>query len=326
MTDLFKIFQGLREQSSGNEDTILVHGIPNRVDHKIGVSKEGLPLFFIATEDTNKVSIDIDLKLIQVAFQKNCKLISKEGDKSDGIYTIVSLKTDSEDIGKYFVNTLHNLVKQLELNPSFVQIKTELNNLINLFRSLSKPAKKTIQGLWTELLFINQSNDVEYVIKSWHKGKNDRYDFNDGIDKVEIKSTSKNDRIHRFSLSQLKEIKDTVIIIGSTFTVETGKGINANDLIETISEKVSDPSLILKIYHEVAETMGDEFENIFDIYFDYNLALNSIQYFDVRDIPNLSDNFISPAITNVKYDCNLSNVNSIATESNPSQLLKALAK
>ena len=325
MTDLFKIFQGLREQSPGIEDTILVHGIPNRLDHKIGVSKEGLPLFFIATKDTSKNAIDINLKLIQVAFQKNCKLISKEGDKSDGIYTIVSLKTDSEDIGNYFVNTLHNLVNQLDLNPSFVQIKTELNNLVNLFRSLSKPAKKTIQGLWTELLFINQSNDIEYVIKSWHQGKNDRYDFNDGIDKVEIKSTSKSDRIHRFSLSQLQEIKDTLIIIGSTFTVETGKGINANDLIETIREKVSDPSLILKIYNVVAETMGDEFERIFDIYFDYNLALNSIQYFNVRDIPKISDDVISPAITNVKYDCNLSNVNSIDTVSNASQLLKALS-
>lgn len=324
MTDLFKIFQGLKEQSSGIEDTILVHGIPNRLDHKIGVSKEGLPLFFIATKDTSKNAIDINLKLIQVAFQKNCKLISKEGDKSDGIYTIVSLKTDSEDIGKYFVNTLHNLINQLELNPSFVQIKTELNNLINLFRSLSKPAKKTIQGLWTELLFINQSNDIEYVIKSWHQGKNDRYDFNDGIDKVEIKSTSKSDRIHRFSLSQLQEIKDTVIIIGSTFTVEIGKGISANELIETISEKVSDPSLILKIYNVVAETMGDNFQHIFDIYFDYNYALNSILYFNIRDIPKISSEALPSQITNVKFDCNLSNIDSINKKHITSQLLKAL--
>lgn len=324
MTDLFKIFQGLREQSSGNEDTILVHGIPNRVDHKIGVSKEGLPLFFIATEDTSKNSIDINLKLIQVAFQKNCKLISKEGDKSDGIYTIVSLKTDSEDIGKYFVNTLHNLINQLEINPSFVQIKRELNNLINLFRSLSKPAKKTIQGLWTELLFIDQSIDTEYVIKSWHQGKNDRYDFNDGIDKVEIKSTSKNDRIHRFSLSQLQKIEDTLVIIGSTFAVETGKGKSANDLIESINKKISDPSLMLKIHNTVAETMGDNFQHIFDIYFDYNYALNSILYFNIRDIPKISSEALPSQITNVKFDCNLSNIDSINKKHITSQLLKAL--
>ena len=110
-----------------------------------------------------------------------------------------------------------------------------------------------------------------------------------------------------------------------TFSLVNPLSSSAYFTIETIREKVSDPSLILKIYNVVAETMGDEFERIFDIYFDYNLALNSIQYFNVRDIPKISDDVISPAITNVKYDCNLSNVNSIDTESNASQLLKALS-
>lgn len=325
MTKLFEIFQGLKEQNCGNEDTILVHEIPNKVDHKIGVSKEGLPIFFITTNDTSKNAVDINLKLIQVDYQKKCKLVSKEGNKSEGIYTIVSLKSDSENISKYFVNTMCNLINQLDINPSFIQIKTELNNLIKLFRSLSKPAQKTIQGLWTELLFILQSNDVEYVIKSWHQDKNDLYDFNDGIDKVEVKSTSKSNRIHRFNLSQLQEIKDTLIIIGSTFTVETGKGINANEIIEKIREKVSDTSLILKIYNVVADTMGDDFERIFDIYFDYNLALNSIKYFNVKDIPKISNDLISQAITNIKYDCNLTHVNSIDPEVNTSKLLKALS-
>jgi len=324
MRDLFKIFQELRDKNFGIEDTILVQGIPDRVEHKIGVSKEGLPLFFIATKDTKKSATDINLKLIQVAFHKNCKLISKEGDKSDGVYTIVSLKSNSEDIIKYFVNTVHYLINQLDINSSFTQIKAELNNLVNLFRSLSKPAKKTIQGLWTELLFINQSNDIEYVINCWHQGKNDRYDFNNGIDKIEIKSTSKNDRIHRFSLSQLEKIKNTEIAIGSTFTVETGKGKNANDLIESIKEKVSEPSLMFKINNIVANTMGDELESIFDVCFDYNLALHSIRYFDIRDIPKINSETIPNEITNIKYDCNLSNVNSIDNSEVTSQLLKAI--
>ena len=324
MIDLFKIYHELRENSCKDEDTILVESIPNRIDHKIGISRDGFPMFFIATNEMSKNAMNINLKLIQVAFQENCELISKEGVKSDGIYTIVSLKSDSEDIVKYFVNTLHCLINQLDPNPSFAHIKVELNNLVNLFRSLSKPAKKTIQGLWTELLFIDQSIDTEYVIKSWHQGKNDRYDFNDGIDKVEIKSTSKNDRIHRFSLSQLQKIEDTLVIIGSTFAVETGKGKSANDLIESINKKISDPSLMLKIHNTVAETMGDNFQHIFDIYFDYNYALNSILYFNIRDIPKISSEALPSQITNVKFDCNLSNIDSINKKHITSQLLKAL--
>ena len=125
-------------------------------------------------------------------------------------------------------------------------------------------------------------------------------------------------------MSQLQEIKDTLIIIGTTFTVETGKGINANDLIETIREKISDPSLMLKIHNTVAETMGDNFQHIFDIYFDYNYALNSILYFNIRDIPKISSEALPSQITNVKFDCNLSNIDSINKKHITSQLLKAL--
>lgn len=324
MGDLFKIIKDLLEGSLIYEDTILVESIPNRISHKIGVSKDGFPMFFIATNDRGNNAMDINLKLIQVAFQKNCELISKEGVKSNGIYTIVSLKSNSEDIVKYFINTLNFLINQLDLNPSFIQIKAELNNLVNLFRRLSKPAKKTIQGLWTELLFIDQSNDIEYVIKSWHHSKSDRYDFNDGIDKVEIKSTSKNERVHRFSLSQIEEVKKTLIIIGSTFSIETGNGLCANDLMESIKKKISDPSLKLKVHNIVVDTMGDKFQHVFDVYFDYNFALNSISYYDVKDVPKISSRAVPNEVTNLKFDCNLSNIDSINKDEITSQLLKAL--
>jgi hypothetical protein len=325
MIDLFKIFQRLRKNNSSATDTILVDSIPNRLEHKIGISKEGLPMFFIATNYSEKTAMDINLKLIQVGYQKNCELINESGDISEGVYTIVSLKTNSEDMIKYFVNTVYYLISQLDPNPSFTEIKTELNNLVNLFRSLTKPPKKTIQGLWTELLFIEQGKNLEYLINSWHQAKNDRYDFNDGIDKIEIKSTSKNERIHRFSLNQLEEVKNVHVIIGSTYTIETGIGLCANDLIESINGKVEDASTMLKIYDIISETMGVDFERIYDVYFDYNFALNSIQYFDVQDIPKIGREVISPLITNIKYDCNLSHVVPLKTEEISSQLLKALS-
>lgn len=326
MIDLFKIFQRLRKNSSSNLDSVLVENIPDRLDHKIGVSKEGLPLFFIATKDADNNAMDINLKLIQVAFQKDCELITEEEEIKKGVYTIVSLKSNSEDMTKYFVNTVYYLINQLNLNPSFAQIEAELNNLVNLFRSLSKPPKKTIQGLWTELLFIEQGKDVEYLISSWHQTKNDRYDFNDGIDKIEIKSTSKNERIHRFSMTQLQDVKDVLLIIGSTFTLETGKGLCANDLIESIKAKVTNAGLMLKIHNVVSETLGEEFERIYDVNFDYKLALNSIQYFDVRDIPKIKSEAIPHSITDVKYDCNLSYVGSLETEETKSQLLDAMSQ
>lgn len=61
----------------------------------------------------------------------------------------------------------------------------------------------SIQGLWAELFVISIASNPEYLLKAWHSSLNDVYDFNDGIDKIEVKSTSKSHRIHKFSYDQL---------------------------------------------------------------------------------------------------------------------------
>lgn len=324
MKDPFIIFQKLKGIDDSVKGLIKVKDIPGFPQHKIGISTSGMPMFFIATQDKDRDALDINLKLIEVQFQKDCELYNDNGEIQKGVFSIVALKTNSDDLVKYFIFTVFYLIKQLGETPSFQQIKNELNNLVNLFRSLSKPPKDSIQGLWTELLIIEQSNDPEYLLKSWHQSKTDRYDFNDGIDKLEVKSTNKQDRIHRFSHSQLTNVDNTLILIGSTFTIETGKGTCANDLIVSICNRVEDQNCIKKLNEIVAETMGDKIEQIFEFYFDYNYAINSLKYFNVNDIPTIDLQAIPAEITNLKFDCNLSKVRTINDVSINSKLLNAI--
>lgn len=324
MSDLNQIFDKLRAKDSRKEDSVLVEDIPGYNRHKIGISKDGLPIFFVATDEDDTSAIDINLELIKVEFQKRCELITEHGETKTGVYSIVSLKSDSEDIIKYFVNTVYYVIRQLSINPSFTEIKAELNNLVHLFRSLSNPPKKEIQGLWTELLIIEKSKDADYMIGCWHQNKSDRYDFNDGFDKIEIKSTSKNSRTHRFSATQLQEISNSFILIGSTFTIETGTGVCANDLMEEIAKKISDPKLLLRLNAVVAETMGSDIDRIYDTFFDYNRAVDEIKYFDIKSIPSLNHFKIPSEITNIKFDCDLTDVEAISAVKTDSKLINAL--
>lgn len=324
MSDLNQIFDKLRAKDSGKEDSVLVEDIPGYNRHKIGISKDGMPIFFVATDEDDSSAIDINLELIKVEFQKRCELITEHGETKTGVYSIVSLKSDSEDIIKYFVNTVYYVIRQLSINPSFTEIKAELNNLVHLFRSLSNPPKKEIQGLWTELLFIEKAKDADYMIGCWHQNKSDRYDFNDGFDKIEIKSTSKNSRTHRFSATQLREVSNSFILIGSTFTIETGTGVCANDLMEEIAKKISDPKLLLRLNAVVAETMGSDIDRIYDTFFDYNRAVDEIKYFDIKSIPSLNHFKIPPEITNIKFDCDLTDVEAISAVKTDSKLINAL--
>lgn len=321
--DIYEVFNSLKEKHPGDSDIFLVENIKGGI-HKIGVSNEGLPSFFIFTEESQEKVLDVNLKLIKVAFKKKCQLQTTNGDIIEGTYTIVSLNSASEDFVKYFLSTVGYLIDQLSDDSSFGQIKKELNKLINLFKSLSSPSQKTIQGLWAELLIIDQSSDINYAIRSWHQDKNDRFDFNDGADKIEIKSTTKTEREHRFSLAQLTDIQNINVLIGSVITAETGTGKCVNDLLLSISSRVSDPVLLSKISTTVAETMGKNFESIFDVFFDYQLALNSIMFFKAEDVPKIQSNSVPIEVSNVKFDCKLDENNAINKEDYSSVLIRAL--
>ena len=324
MVTLYNKYLSLREKDSSNDDTIFVDKIPGVSNHKIGVSKNGQPMFFISTKEKNKTKLPLDLKLIQVEFNKHCELIYKSNKKETGTYTIIKLKSESKEITKYFISNVLHIIKNLGSEPSFDQIKNELNKLASLFQVLLKKPKKTIQGLWAELLIIEQSKDPSYLINCWHQKKSDLYDFNNGFDKLEVKSTSKSKRVHKFSLNQLQEIKDSLILVGSIFTIETDKGINAETLIEKIQERLNSPEEVSKLQNVVADTMGIQIERIYDTFFDYTHALNSIKLFNVIDVPKILNDSVPQEISNVKFNSDLSGIRELTDSDFNSDLLNSI--
>jgi hypothetical protein len=309
MQNVFKIFQDLKNESPRNGDSFAIATLPTIKTHKLGISFNGQPMFFIkCDEKTKAISLDTNLEFISVQYNRQCQLINKKGKIEEGFYTIISLKSDSDYLQEYFLKIVFVLVKNLSEKPLLKYLKIEIEKLINLFTKFSKPALKTIQGLWAELLIIEQSKNPEYLVKSWHNSTSDKYDFNDGNDKIEVKSTSKSRRIHNFSLEQLIPNSKSKLIVSSIMTIETGTGTNIFDLIEMIELKIKDENLIYRMNEIVASTLGKDFEKAFDIYFDYQFSIDSIQHYASVDIPTININSIPSIIMNVRFDCDLTDV------------------
>jgi hypothetical protein len=203
-------------------------------------------------------------------------------------------------------------------------LKVEVDKLINLFSKFSQPAIKTIQGLWAELLIIEQSYNPDYLIQAWHSSSTDKFDFNDGVDKVEVKSTSKSRRIHNFSIEQLNPNKNSNLIIASIFTVETGIGDSVFSLVESIVRKLKDKQLSFRINEIIAQTLGKDFEKAFDIFYDYQLAIDSIAYFDSCDVPSINTNNIPKEVKNVRFESDLTDLPCLKKNQAKSVLHKSL--
>jgi hypothetical protein len=306
----FKVFMSLQNRKQSNPGYILVESVPYSVHHKIGISNDGFPLFFVKCDIETK-SIDINLEFISVMFSQVCSIKEKEKN-SDDVFTIVLLKTFNRDLQNYFTDVFSIILQQLEPVPSEINLQREIRKVIDLFSSISKPPLKSVQGLWAELLVIEKARAPEYLIYAWHISPSDKYDFNDSKDKLEIKSTSKSNRIHRFSLEQLNTNQSSQLLIGSTFVIETGSGKSILNLRDNIISKLSDFKVILRLNEIIFNTIGNEYDKLGDIFFDYQKASDTLLFYNVLDMPSIDIDSIPSQISNVTFDCDLTNVPTIS--------------
>lgn len=75
-------------------------------------------------------------------------------------------------------------------------------------------------------------------MKYWHSIPEEKFDFNAGTERVEVKSSSTFERKHTFSSEQLNPPADTQVLIASVFVKQHNSEINIQQLTESISAKV----------------------------------------------------------------------------------------
>lgn len=288
----------------------------------LGISSEGNPIFFIDKEFQNTTK-DIRLALISVLFNRDCSLIQDDGTTVEKKFSLILLHSDDYDMQQYFINVVSLLFQKLHKDPSQKELVDEINKLTLLFSATTKPAMKTIQGLWAEMLIIEQANNPEYLIKAWHSSPNSKYDFNDGQNKLEVKSTTQQKRIHSFSYEQTIPNPNSKLLIASIMVIETGVGKSIMDLRDNICKRVSDLDLQYKVNEMILSSLGSDFSYITDLFFDYQYAIDETAFINSENIPTIPESVIPNELSNIKFSCDLSNVPSIKKEDliNSSEIL-----
>lgn len=166
MNDVYQLFKSLLNKPV-EEGCYAADSIPFACQHKIGISPEGYPMFFIQTLGKEK-TLDITMEFIKVMFNRSCSIIENNEIRRTHEYTIVSLNAGNVDYQKYFIDVVCILLHGLSDNVTIKTLKIELMKIADLFSNLSKPSKKTLQGLWAELLVIERSKSPAYLLQSWH--------------------------------------------------------------------------------------------------------------------------------------------------------------
>lgn len=307
LANLFQKFDELRTSVTEFVDAYKVVPVSKNNGHKLGCSENGFPVFFIECSDAPNVA-NIHLRIIDALFNQRCNLSVNNKLIADKKYCMVVMKDSEDDLIKYFLDVISLVLEKLPKQPTTKQLAVELAKITQLFTNMSAVDAETIQGLWAEMLVIEQSHNPDYLIKSWHNSPIDKYDFNDGSDKIEVKSTIKQIRTHKFAIEQLNPNQGSRLVVASIQMTKTGTGCSLFDLEEKIMSKISDRDSAIRLKEIIVSTIGAHLSEIGSVFYDYAQAVDSLKFYDYKVVPSISLDCIPQGVSNVHFSVDFSNV------------------
>lgn len=307
-TKLFEEIQNFVATSEENRYRVI--SLPE-LPHKLGYSEKGFPIFFVVSCDNSSMMHNLNAELLSVEYNMMCNIVERDKNIDNQKFTIITLSSDNEQLQKMFVDVFLMMLNMLPKKPTNIMIASKVENLLSIFSKLKRRPIHKLQGLWAELLLIEQSKDPITTAKAWHSLPDSKYDFTMGRDKVEVKSTSSENRIHRFSLDQLNPSGNSRLLVCSIKVRESGKdenGLCVYDLYDNISIKVADNEVRMHVYNVMIETLGSDFYSARKKFFDYTEACDSFALFEHTDIPKIDKTYIPDHVTEVKFSADLSHL------------------
>lgn len=276
---------------------------------KIGVNYIGFPVILISSkfEQTHISLKNIKLKYLELTHNLECK-VSENGKSKIDNYSVIIFKSNEETLQNYFLGIVQSLLNSLSKKPTQKEVFETFRNFVEIFRSLTETPTKTIQGLWAELILIEQSKKPETLINYWHNIPEEKFDFNADSEKIEVKSSSNLERVHIFTAEQLNPTNDSQVIIASIFTKQVSNGLNVLNLLDKIGNRITDTELKVKVYRIVSKTLGNTFEQTTKIKYDYDLAKNSLRFYRHQDISKVERINIPERVSEVKFKSDLTNI------------------
>lgn len=311
--NLIELYDSLSFPEDGNGKAFNAIPIPEYPNFRIAVDIEGNAILLLSIANAVK-SIALKnfrLKYLQLEQNIECK-ISEHGKSSFQTFTVITFTSTDRGLQEYFLRISETLVKTLSNKPTQQQTIESLNKFVEVFRTLTDTPTNTVHGLWTELFLIDTSSNSKTLLNYWHNIPEEKFDFNSGKEKIEVKSNSNFERIHTFSSEQLNPPAHTQVLIASIFVRQNNEGQSIQQLVDSIATKVqNDIHLTDKLNNIVCKTLGNSLEQSIGIKFDYNIAKDSLSFYDHKDISKIEEIDIPTEVSEVKYKSDLSSINPI---------------
>ncbi len=287
--------------------------IPEYPNFRVAIDFEGNPVLLLSVSKKIKdLSLkNFRLKYLQLEQNLECK-IHENGSFKLQTFTVITFRCSDRNLQEYFLRISESLVKTIGQNPNQQQVIDSLKKFVEVFKTLTDSPTNTVNGLWAELFLIENSSNPKELINYWHNLPEEKFDFNAGTERIEVKSSSNFERKHIFSTEQLNPPSDTQVLIASVFLKQHNSGYNIHQLIDKISEQIGyDFEKVDKLNTIVFRTLGSSLEHSIGLKFDYDIAQQSLRFYRHQDIDKIEEIHIPNNVSEVKYKSDLTNLSPV---------------
>ena len=325
MTELATLFNGIQQQTGEQAEAGSYAGIaiPDS-SHHIAKDKRGRPVILLSAQVTEVRPASIVLENLRIEHGIRCNINQRGMGVVDDRFTVVQCQSEDPILQRCFLDLCETILGGLTESPTQRAIADQIDRLVVLFRVMERPSRRSIQGLWGELALIVHSRDPIAMARAWHNDTCERYDFAAGEQRLEVKTSADRSRIHFLSHEQANPPDGVQCVIASLFVEPSTGGRTlgsvwdeARRLLNTI------PELRLRIDEVSFAALGGGWREARNYGFDAYLAMSSLEFYDVRDIPRI-DGDIPNGISDIRFRSDLAVGTRIAVSRRPTQPLVAL--
>lgn len=313
------------QQLSNTVDTNAVSAIPfgDANQHLLVKGKFGEPVLLLATEARATPRADIRLKHIYVAFEKQFEVSNAAiGKKEVKAFCKFSCNSESSHLHRYFVELMAATAKSHDGILSQHEADSVVTVLLELFRRLAQPPRKSIAGLWGELLLVYLATAAGPFVEAWHSTTTDSFDFDFKDLRIEVKTTERSTRVHEFSLHQVRPGRENDYV-ASVMLSRSSAGESVLDLALQIAKRLNDIQSA-RLWGLVLETLGDDAESADEVLFDVKSASDSLVFIPSTLIPApyIADDAV-PFVFDVHFKANIASIAADSASNRKALLEKA---
>lgn len=312
---LIELYNGLTVPDGDSKRQFSAVPIEGCANCRIAVDSFGCPALLLSVFNPIRHPALKNLRFRHLSLLQNQEcIVSEDGREQVQTFTIITFTDSDRLLQEYFLQVSETFVKVFRQRQTTESIVEAIVNFVEVFRLLDDSSKKTFQGLWSELFLIAKSPMPEILLQYWHQVPEEKFDFNAGHERIEVKSSNQFERVHTFSAEQLNPPADTQVIIASIFVRANSAGVSMQDLILEISSRVGQhQELISKLNLVVGRSLGGSLQEGLAVKYDYGIARNSLKLYRHQDIKRIEKCDIPQQVFNVKYKSDLSTVPSVTS-------------